>query len=83
LSSRNPENSGYEIFERNIYPDEINLFEEAFFTGTAAEITPIKTISWRGKNIDFKTKKGIEIQRAFFKTVLGKDKKTLNWLTFV
>ena len=77
------ENSGYEIFERNIYPDEINLFEEAFFTGTAAEITPIKTISWRGKNIDFKTKKGIEIQRAFFKTVLGKDKKTLNWLTFV
>jgi len=35
---------GYKITERHILPDEINNFDEAFLTGTAAEITPIRSI---------------------------------------
>lgn len=35
---------GFNIIERHILPDEINNYDEAFLTGTAAEITPIRSI---------------------------------------
>ena len=35
---------GYKITERHILPSEIDSYDEAFLTGTAAEITPIKSI---------------------------------------
>ena len=35
---------GFKITVRHILPDEINNFDEAFLTGTAAEITPIRSI---------------------------------------
>ena len=44
-------NQGFKIIERHIQPDEINNYDEAFLTGTAAEITPIRSID----NINFKT----------------------------
>ena len=37
-------NQGFKITERYIQPDEIKNYDEAFLTGTAAEITPIKSI---------------------------------------
>mgnify|MGYP001490559964 FL=1 len=37
-------NQGFEIIERHIEPNEIANYEEAFLTGTAAEITPIQSI---------------------------------------
>ena len=37
-------NQGFDVMERYIKPDEIVNYEEAFLTGTAAEITPIKSI---------------------------------------
>ena len=42
---------GYKITERHILPSEINRYDEAFLTGTAAEITPIKSID----NVSFNT----------------------------
>ena len=35
---------GFKIIEKHILPEEINNYDEAFLTGTAAEITPIKSI---------------------------------------
>ena len=35
---------GFKIIERHILPDEISKYDEAFLTGTAAEITPIRSI---------------------------------------
>ena len=35
---------GFNLIERYILPNEINQYDEAFLTGTAAEITPIKSI---------------------------------------
>jgi branched-chain amino acid aminotransferase len=35
---------GFNITEKHILPDEIGNYDEAFLTGTAAEITPIKSI---------------------------------------
>jgi len=42
---------GFKIIERHIMPEEINKYNEAFLTGTAAEITPIRSID----NINFTT----------------------------
>ena len=44
-------NQGFKINEKHIQPDEIKIFNEAFLTGTAAEITPIRSID----NINFTT----------------------------
>ena len=44
-------NQGFKITEKHIFPSEINKYDEAFLTGTAAEITPIKSID----NINFST----------------------------
>ena len=35
---------GYKIIERHILPEEINNYDEAFLTGTAAEITPVRSV---------------------------------------
>ena len=37
-------NQGFEITEKHLMPDEIGNYDEAFLTGTAAEITPIRSI---------------------------------------
>lgn len=37
-------NKGFNLIERYILPNEINQYDESFLTGTAAEITPIKSI---------------------------------------
>ena len=42
---------GFKITVRHILPDEINNFDEAFLTGTAAEITPIRSID----NVNYST----------------------------
>jgi len=42
---------GYKITERHMLPSDINNYDEAFLTGTAAEITPIKSID----NVSFNT----------------------------
>ena len=44
-------NQGFKITEKHILPSEIDNYDEAFLTGTAAEITPIKSID----NISFST----------------------------
>lgn len=46
------EKRGYKVIERHIMPEELGDFEQAFLTGTAAEVTPIACIE--GKNGNFK-----------------------------
>lgn len=38
---------GLQVMERNITRDEVYIADEAFFTGTAAEVVPIKELDWR------------------------------------
>ena len=45
---------GFNIIERHIMPDEISNYDEAFLTGTAAEITPLQSID----EVKFKTGNG-------------------------
>jgi branched-chain amino acid aminotransferase len=62
--------------------DELYIAEEAFFTGTAAEITPIREVDKRtigqGKPGPI-TKK---LQSRFFDIVQGRDPKYIDWLEF-
>ncbi len=71
------------IIEKDISVKELKNCDEAFFTGTAAEITPIYQIN---KKIINKGEIG-EItkilQEKFYQIVHGGDKKYKNWLTYV
>jgi branched-chain amino acid aminotransferase len=69
------------VVSRRMTRDDIYIADEAFFTGTAAEITPIRELDSRtigaGKRGPITTK----IQKAFFDIVGGKSKKYAHWLT--
>ncbi|GBD04390.1 Branched-chain-amino-acid aminotransferase [bacterium HR19] len=68
--------------ERDITRDELYIADEAFLTGTAAEITPIREIDGRKiGNGDFKITR--MIQQKYFNVVRGKDEKYINLISFV
>lgn len=75
------EDEGIEVLEQRFTRDEIYIADEAFFTGTAAEVTPIKELDGRiiGKGIPGELTK--KLQSIFFDIVRGKNKKYESWLT--
>ena len=74
---------GIEIAEERFTRDELYIADEAFFTGTAAEITPIREVD--GRTIGNGKPGGItkKLQSLFFDIVRGKNKKYESWLTRV
>ena len=71
------------ILEKRITRDEIYSAEEAFFTGTAAEITPIVSLDDR---LIGAGKRGVlteKLQNFFFKIVNGNNESYKKWLTYV
>ena len=74
---------GIEIERRNVTRDEIYICDEAFFTGTAAEVTPINSLDNRvignGKRGEI-TKK---LQSAYFDVVFGRNEKYKHCLTYI
>ena len=74
---------GIQLAEERFTRDEVYTADEAFFTGTAAEVTPIREIDDRpigNGTLGPITKK---LQDAFFDSVKGKDKKHESWLTYL
>ncbi len=78
---------GLELKEKPITRDEIYIADEAFFTGTAAEVTPIRELDRIeiGNRGDGGARGPIteKIQAAFFDIVNGRNPKYLSWLTKV
>lgn len=76
-------NLGYELREKSFIRDEILTADELFFTGTAAEITPIREID--GIQIGNGSRGPIteHIQNTFFDVVTGKNPSYSHWLTLV
>lgn len=72
-----------EVFERDITRDELYIADEAFFTGTAAEVTPIREVDDRtiGKGKPGPVTK--KLQKLFFKIVKGEAAGYKSWLTSV
>jgi branched-chain amino acid aminotransferase len=77
------EDSKIKVIESNITRDELYIADEAFFTGTAAEITPIREVD---KRIIGKGKPGPitkKLQNLFFKIVKGNTRQYKSWLTYI
>lgn len=74
---------GLEVVEKRITRDEVYCADEAFFTGTAAEITPIRELDQRQIGQGSRGPLTQEIQQRFFDIVNGKDAKYEAWLTYV
>lgn len=74
---------GFTVSEQRFTRDELYISNEAFFTGTAAEVTPIREVDGRtiGKGTPGKITK--RLQSLFFEIVRGKNKKYESWLTKV
>ncbi|MEO7940520.1 MAG: branched-chain amino acid transaminase [Burkholderiaceae bacterium] len=74
---------GLELIQKRITRDEIYICDEAFFTGTAAEVTPIRELDriplGRGSRGPITEK----IQSAFFDIVNGRNPKYEHWLARV
>lgn len=74
---------GYEVIQKRITRDEIYICDEAFFTGTAAEVTPVRELDCRVIGSGDRGKITKELQDAFFDVVHGRSEKHLDYLTFV
>ncbi|MBS1155469.1 MAG: branched chain amino acid aminotransferase [Proteobacteria bacterium] len=74
------EEMGLQLIEKRITRDEIYVADEAFFTGTAAEITPIRELDNRAIGIGSRGPITTEIQKRYFDIVQGRDEKRADWL---
>ena len=71
---------GFKITVRHILPDEIKNYDEAFLTGTAAEITPIRDLD--GNQIGAGTRGPLteKLQTLYFDCVHGRNTDYLEWI---
>ena len=74
---------GIRIAEERFTRDEVYIADEAFFTGTAAEVTPIRDLDNRviGNGKPGRITK--KLQSIFFDSVKGKNKRYESWLTYI
>jgi len=75
--------AGIPIERRRITRDEVYIADEAFFTGTAAEVTPIKDVD---NYVIGDGKRGAitrQLQEAYFDVVYGRNPKYKHLLTFI
>ena len=74
---------GLDIVQKRITRDEVYIADEAFFTGTAAEVTPIRELDRIEIGIGSRGPVTEKIQNAFFDIVNGRNPKYAHWLTKV
>jgi len=74
---------GIDLIEKRITRDEVYCAEEAFFTGTAAEVTPIRELDTRVIGSGSRGPVTTRLQQAFFDIVSGKNPKYADWLAHV
>jgi branched-chain amino acid aminotransferase len=71
------------VVERRITRDEIYIADEAFFTGTAAEVTPIREYDQRVIGSGARGPVTTKLQQLFFDTVAGRNPSKQHWLAKV
>ena len=72
---------GLQVQSRPMTRDDVYLADEAFFTGTAAEITPIRELDGRPIGAGSRGPLTEKIQTLFFDAVNGRLPKYREWLT--
>ncbi len=77
------EELGYEVREQHVPRESLYVADELFFTGTASEVTPIRSVD----RIEVGDGKAgpvtLAIQRRFMEIVKGEGEDTHGWLTYV
>ena len=76
-------NMGLTVRETVFSRDELYIADEVFFTGTAAELTPIREIDNRAIGNGLPGPITHKLQQAFFRIVQGKDDAFKSWLTLI
>jgi len=72
---------GIEVVQKRITRDEVYIADEAFFTGTAAEVTPIRELDRIEIGSGSRGPVTEQVQKAFFDIVNGRNPKYAHWLT--
>ena len=72
---------GLKVSSRRITRDDLYIADEAFFTGTAAEVTPIREVDSRTIGSGRIGPVTAKLQKAFFDIVNGKNDKYRDWLS--
>jgi branched-chain amino acid aminotransferase len=74
---------GYKVISKRLTRDDIYIADEAFFTGTAAEVTPIRELDNRTIGAGARGPITTRIQSLFFDVVNGKVPAHADWLSYV
>jgi branched-chain amino acid aminotransferase len=74
---------GYTVREEDLVRTDVYNADEAFFTGTAAELTPIREVDDRPVGEGTRGPVTKELQGAFFAATKGETEKYAGWLTYV
>ncbi|MGH8482357.1 MAG: branched-chain-amino-acid transaminase, partial [Nevskiaceae bacterium] len=74
---------GIKVVERRITRDEAWIADEAFFTGTAAEVTPIREIDNRTIGAGRRGPVTERLQKAYLELVKGAARSHPDWLSYV
>jgi branched-chain amino acid aminotransferase len=74
---------GFEVREKRITRDEVYVADEAFFTGTAAEVTPIRELDRRPIGTGTRGPITQQLQALYLDVVHGRSDKYRDWLTLV
>ena len=75
--------AGYTVREENLTRTDLYNADECFFTGTAAELTPIREVDDRTVGEGHRGPVTKELQSSFFAATKGEDPKHTDWLTYV
>ena len=74
---------GYQVNEERFARDALYIADEAFLTGTAAEVTPIREVDDRAIGEGKPGPVTLDLQQSFFDVIRGKDDRYRHWLTLV
>ncbi len=74
---------GIEVIRRRITREEIYIADEAFLTGTAAELTPIREVDARVIGVGGRGEITKRLQLAYFDVVTGKNPDYIKYLTYI
>ena len=75
--------AGYTIVDKRITRDEVYIADEAFFTGTAAEVTPVRELDNRSIGSGVRGPVTEQLQSMFFDIANGRNDKYSHWLTYI
>ena len=76
-------NSGREVSEVTFTRDALYISNEVFFTGTAAEITPVREVDNRRIGTGTVGTVVKKVQETYFRVVRGQEPRYAEWLTYV